>query len=79
MIRAVATPPDPRVSFGRQVRQLRKAKGWTQEELGSRAGLHWTYLGGIERGERNPSLINLAKLADALGVPIRELFPHPNE
>jgi len=62
-------------AFGERVRQLRKARGWSQEELGEHAGKHWTYIGGIERGERNPTLLVIADLAKAFGVPMRELFP----
>ena len=54
--------------FGSNVRRTREAAGITQEELASRAGLHRTYIGGLERGERNVGLINLAKLALALHV-----------
>ena len=61
-------------AFGEHVRQLRKARGWSQEELGEHADKHWTYIGGIERGERNPTLLVIADLAKAFGVPIRELF-----
>ena len=61
--------------FGRRVRELRQKAKLSQEKLADRAGLHWTYLGGIERGTRNPSLVNIGKLAHALGVPPRELFP----
>jgi transcriptional regulator with XRE-family HTH domain len=53
--------------FGKKVRQLRLAKGWTQEELAERTGLHATYVGGVERGERNLGLDNLLKIARALG------------
>jgi len=60
--------------FGERVRELRLARELSQEELASRAGLHRTYLGGIERGERNPALKNIAAIAEALGVPVRELF-----
>jgi len=56
------------------VRELRKARGFSQEELAHRAGLHYTYVGGIERGERNPALINIGNLASALGVSLAELF-----
>jgi len=62
-------------SFRERVRRLRKARGWSQEELAGRMGRHWTYVGGIERGERNPTLRVIADTAKALGIPIRELFP----
>lgn len=58
--------PD-RNRFGGKVRELRLAKGWTQEELAERTGLHPTYIGGVERGERNLGLDNLLKIARALG------------
>jgi transcriptional regulator with XRE-family HTH domain len=60
--------------FGERVRNLRLAKGLSQEELAFRAGMHRTYLGGIERGERNPALKNIAALAKALDVALPELF-----
>ena len=60
--------------FGQRVRELRLARNLSQEELAFRAGLHRTYLGGIERGERNPALRNIAAIAEALGVAIQELF-----
>ena len=60
--------------FGERVRKLRQAKGLSQEELAFKARVHRTYLGGIERGERNPSLRNIAAIAKALGVTLSELF-----
>jgi transcriptional regulator with XRE-family HTH domain len=60
--------------FGDRVRTLRGVKGLSQEETAHRAGVHRTYLGGIERGERNPSLRNIAAIAKALGVSISDLF-----
>ncbi len=60
--------------FGHRVRELREAKGLSQEELAFIAGVHRTYLGGIERGERNPSLKNIAAIAKALKVSLSELF-----
>jgi len=54
--------------FGNHLRELRLTRGMTQEALGDRAGLHPTYIGGIERGERNLGLSNLLKLATALDV-----------
>ncbi len=60
--------------FGHKVRELREAKGLSQEELAFKAGVHRTYLGGIERGERNPSLKNIDSIANALGISLAELF-----
>ena len=60
--------------FGAAVRELRAQRGVSQEELAHLAGLHRTYVGGIERGERNPSLRNIARLADALDVPPSRLI-----
>ena len=60
--------PDPRVQLGKDVRQRRNSLGLSQEALAERAGLHWTYIGGIERGERNVSLINIVRIARALEV-----------
>ena len=62
-------------AFGQRVRGLRKGQGLSQEELASKSGLHYTYVGGVERGEYNVSLRNIGKLAVALGVPVAELFP----
>jgi len=62
--------------FGAAVRVLRKERGWSLERFATEARLHWTYIAGIERGERNLSLINIGKLASALKVPIAELFRH---
>jgi transcriptional regulator with XRE-family HTH domain len=61
-------------AFGRRIRELRQARGWTQEELGHRTRRHWTYIGGIERGERNPTLKVIADLAAAFDVPVAHLF-----
>jgi transcriptional regulator with XRE-family HTH domain len=59
---------DPRVQFGRMVRKRRQALGLSQEGLAEKADLHWTYIGGIERGERNVGLLNIVKIARALGT-----------
>jgi transcriptional regulator with XRE-family HTH domain len=60
--------------FGKRVKALRKGKGWSQEELAKRAGLHRTYIGSIERSERNISLINIERIANALRVKIKALI-----
>lgn len=64
----------PQVAFGTAVREIRLEKGLSQESLAERAGLHRTYVGGIERGERNPGLINIVRIAQALGVTPAELM-----
>jgi len=60
--------------FGQKVKKLREEKGWTQEELAKKCGLHRTYIGSIERSERNVSLINIEKIAKALGVNTKQLL-----
>jgi DNA-binding XRE family transcriptional regulator len=60
--------------FGKRVRHLRLTKHFSQEELASRAGVHRTYLGSIGRGERSPSLKNIAAIAKALDTTLPELF-----
>ena len=57
-----------------RIRNLRHQKKWSQERLAEEASMHRTYLAGIERALRNPSLENLVKLANALGVTLVELF-----
>ena len=60
--------------FAQRVRTLREEKGMSQEKLAERAELHRTYIGMVERLERNPSLIFIHKIANGLGVHITELF-----
>lgn len=60
--------------FGARVRELRNLKGLSQEALALACDLDRTYIGGVERGERNISLVNIHKIADALGVDAKDLF-----
>jgi len=62
------------LQLGRRIRTIRKAQGLSQEELADKAGLDRTYVGGIERGERNVSVLNLAKIGVALQVDLSLLF-----
>lgn len=66
---------DIRVKFGKHLRKLREERGLTQEGLADKAGMHFTYIGQIERGLRNPSLVNLERLARALKVHSGKLLP----
>jgi transcriptional regulator with XRE-family HTH domain len=71
--------PDPamqdwRGKLGRNVRRLRQQRGRTQEQLAFDGEIDLTYMGGIERGKRNPSLLVMARIADALSVPLAKLF-----
>lgn len=59
---------DVRRQLARNVRRLRLEKGWSQEELADQSGLHRTYVSGVERGVRNPTISIVAVLARALGV-----------
>ena len=60
--------------FGDRVRALRLDFGTSQEQLALDCGLDRTYISGVERGKRNVSLVNIHRLADALGVPVADLF-----
>lgn len=60
--------------FGSVIRNIRRQRGLTQEELSFLAGLHRTYIGMIERGEKNITLVNIEKLAKALNVKLKDLF-----
>ena len=62
------------IKFGEKVREIRKEKGLSQEELAYRANLHRTYIGMIERAEKNITLLNIEKIANALETSINDLF-----
>ena len=60
--------------FGESVRRLRKARGLSQEAFAAKCGLDRTYIGGVERGERNLGLLNILRIAEALGVKCSKLM-----
>jgi DNA-binding XRE family transcriptional regulator len=71
------SPKDPHTTrhlLAQRLRLLRTLRGWSQETLAEHAGLHRTYISGIERGERNLGLDNLDKLAQAFGVTVADLL-----
>ena len=61
-------------NFGERLRAIRKDKGFTQEKLALTCDLDRSYIGGVERGERNISLVNIYKIANALGISPRDFF-----
>ena len=65
---------DPLVKFGEKVKKERLKKNLSQEELAARAGVHRTYIGMIERAEKNITLGNIARIAKALDLEIMDLF-----
>lgn len=66
------------IKLGSQIRELRKAKGFSQESFASEVGLDRTYMGGVERGERNVAALNLIQIAKCLNIEVGELFPPIN-
>ena len=70
---------DRRIAFGRRLKTIRKILGFSQERLAELACLHRTYIGGVERGERNVSLVNIWRIAEALEIHPSELFAAPGE
>jgi transcriptional regulator with XRE-family HTH domain len=65
---------DPKLAFGRRVRELRHERGWTQEELSFQSGLSRSYIADIERGKRNVALVNICALADAFNIETQEVM-----
>ena len=74
MRRNTQSVPRHRLTLARNLRLLRAQKGISQEELADLAGLHRTYIGSVERGERNISIDNIAKLSDAFGIAPNKLL-----
>ena len=62
------------IDFGAAVRFLRQSQGISQEDFAARVGIHRTYIGDVERGERNLGLVNVGRIADALGVTLSALM-----
>jgi transcriptional regulator with XRE-family HTH domain len=67
---------DIRAQFGKNVRDLRMAQGRSQEQFAFDAGIHRTYVSGVERGNRNPSLVLIEKFASGLGVSVGDLLDY---
>ena len=65
---------DAKTAFGRRIRELRHERNWTQEELAFQSGLSRTYIGDIERGERNIAIVNICRITDAFGIAVHELM-----
>jgi len=61
--------------IGDNIRKYRDGKGWSQEELAFECNLHRTYIGAVERGERNITILNLIKIKDVLEVKLNQLYP----
>jgi transcriptional regulator with XRE-family HTH domain len=70
----MVSQPDILERFGQRVRELRVKRGWSQDQFAHECGLDRTYMGGIERGERNLALRNIERIAKALGVTISHLM-----
>lgn len=65
---------NPKQQFGRKLREFRKQQGLSQEELALRAGLHGSDISEMEHGDRNPTLMTMQRLAEALEIEIRDFF-----
>jgi transcriptional regulator with XRE-family HTH domain len=63
------------VKLGMRIRELRKSKGFSQENFAAEVGLDRTYMGSVERGERNVAALNLIRIAKCLNLEVGELFP----
>ncbi|MBK8574150.1 MAG: helix-turn-helix transcriptional regulator [Elusimicrobia bacterium] len=83
-MKPLKNPSNPNIKkeLGVRIRTLRKRHGYTQEEMADMCDLHWTYIGGLERGERNPTLTTMQRVAAGLKVGLNQLidarsFPRP--
>jgi transcriptional regulator with XRE-family HTH domain len=66
------------IKFGEKVREIRKEKGLSQEQLSFKADMHRTYIGMIERAEKNITLVNIEKIANALEISVNDLMNFKN-
>jgi transcriptional regulator with XRE-family HTH domain len=66
------------ILFGQNVRLAREKKSWSQDRLSEESGLHRTYISGIERGVRNPTIEIVQQIAIALDIDVPDLFVSPN-
>lgn len=67
---------DVKRKFGDTLRHFRLVKGYSQEELASKTGMHRTYVSDVERGDRNLSLVNIMKICEVLSIPTSHFFKH---
>ena len=67
----MARKPSALVKLGRNLRAAREQRGWSQEELAFRCGVHRTYVGAVERGEYNVTILTLSKLTRSLGISVQ--------
>lgn len=65
--------------FAKRIRELRKIKKMSQEQLAEKAGLHPTFIGNLERAEKNPTITSLAKVAKAFNISVSELLTFPDD
>lgn len=65
---------DIRILYGEKLKDFRKKQGLSQEELGFKSSLHRTYISEVERGRRNISIVNIARIANALRIKIKDFF-----
>lgn len=66
-------------TFGKRMALIRKQKGFTQESLGFKVGLSPAYIGFIEQGRRNPTILNIYKISKALGLSLKDIFSEFNK